>query len=54
MCSEYVKVVPEKVRHKVLKKMEAIADSEGSLTSQDLDNLKDAAKTLWYLQEMAK
>lgn len=54
MCSEYVKVVHEKVCHKVLKKMEAIADSEGSLTSQDLDNLKDAAKTLWYLKELDK
>lgn len=54
MSAEYMKVVHEKVCHKVLKKMEAIADSEGSLTSQDLDNLKDAAKTLWYLKELDK
>lgn len=54
MSVEYMKVVHEKVCHKVLKKMEAIADAEGSLTSQDLDNLKDAAKTLWYMKELDK
>lgn len=54
MSAEYMKVIEDKVCHKVLKKMEAIADAEGSLTSQDLDNLKDGAKVLWYLKELCK
>lgn len=54
MSAEWIKVVHEKVCHKILKKMEKIADQESDLTSQDLDNLKDAAKTLWYLKELSK
>lgn len=54
VSNEYMKVVHEKICHKIVKKMEKIADQEGDFSSQDLDNLKDGAKVLWYMKECTK
>ncbi len=54
MENERMKALHEKTCHEVMKKMERIVAKDGELTSQDLDNLKDGAKVLWYLKECAK
>lgn len=54
LTSEYMKVVHEKAQHKIVAKIEKILAEEDHLSSQDLEDLKNAAKALWALKECSK
>lgn len=53
LTPEYMKVVHEKAQHKIVTKIEKILE-EDHISSQDLEDLKNAAKALWALKECTK